>query len=580
MTYQEMNGDRFEQLVRRSARARWDLDPGNGGPDYVDGREVDCVCETDDVVHLVEATTSRRVDKIRSDLGKLKNIKSTVNRRHDKLVQLWIITRSEPTADQRKICKGTNARIQSIEEFRRNILDVPLYMKLRLRHVFGSASDPRTESSELPLDEYVSLPITSHDKPNEEHSISSLARRLEDKGVIVLLGEFGAGKSLSIRELFLELRRRHSTTGMGLIPVPINLRDHWGQTDIPEMLHRHAKGLGFDSPQHLVRAWNAGQLVPLFDGFDELFAQGVLSPQKRRGARRAAVQVVREAIQLSRGRNGLIVTGRRHYFDSIPELRRAFDLRVEDLVVDLGAFTPDQADAYLRKRGVSARLPEWIPRRPLLLGHLAARGLLQDTATEAFVSPEAAWDGLINGIVQREARLSSDLDPSAIRRLLEKLSTSTRTAVGGENELSADEVGRAYKAVTGYPPVEGTQVLLQRLPGLTVASPSEGTRTFVADEMCDALRASDFVSYIETPHEQFCSETLQEPLSAFACSMVAYLCESRSIPMKKHWVAAQVGVNKWNDGTLALDALSAANRGDGESFDGEGLCHRWIRGRC
>lgn len=575
MTYEAMSGPMFERLVRRSARARWDLDLGEGGPDFVDGREIDCVCETDDVIHLVEATTSRKADKVRKDSKKLSTLTPIVSRKRDKLVQPWIITRSEPTADQRSACRGTGVKIQSLDQFRRSILDVSSYIRLRSLYQFGSASDPATTSTQLPKDEYIALPITTHETADEEHSITSLARRLEQKQVIVLLGEFGAGKSLSIRELFYKLSQRHHTAATGLVPVPINLREHWGQIDLSEILHRHANQLGFDRPQHLVRAWHAGQVLPLLDGFDELFAQGLVRPEGRRRARRAAVQVVREAIRLSRRRNGVIVAGRAHYFDSIIELRRALGLRTDDLIVDLGAFGPEQADEYLRKRGVDARVPEWIPRRPLLLGHLAARKLLHDSVTRPFTSAAAAWNGLLDDIVRREAQLSPDLEPYALRRLLEKLATSTRTAVGGQNELTDEEVGRAYKEVTGYPADGPTHVLLQRLPGLTVASPAEGTRTFVADEMREALQASDLVSYIAAPHERFCAEALQEPLSDFACSMVGHVCETRAMPIKKHVVAAQEAVNRWDDGTLALDAiLGGGGRGDVQGLDCEDMTVR------
>ena len=60
----------FEAGVLRIARHRW---PGaeSTGPTLIDGQERDGIFITEECVHLVECTTSRRKDKADSDLKKL-----------------------------------------------------------------------------------------------------------------------------------------------------------------------------------------------------------------------------------------------------------------------------------------------------------------------------------------------------------------------------------------------------------------------------------------------------------------------------------------------------------------------------
>ena len=91
----------FENEARRIARALW---PGArySGAVKVDGRERDGLFETEECIHLLEATTSRKLEKAREDIAKLTSLalklqKSTLA----KAVRCWFVTRDEPTADQR-----------------------------------------------------------------------------------------------------------------------------------------------------------------------------------------------------------------------------------------------------------------------------------------------------------------------------------------------------------------------------------------------------------------------------------------------------------------------------------------------
>lgn len=95
----------FEDEVRRIARALWPSAEFSGAA-IMEGKEIDGVFETEDVIHIVEATTSRRKEKAQQDTTKLsKLINVHKGKSGTRAVRGWFITRDEPTADQRKVAE-------------------------------------------------------------------------------------------------------------------------------------------------------------------------------------------------------------------------------------------------------------------------------------------------------------------------------------------------------------------------------------------------------------------------------------------------------------------------------------------
>jgi hypothetical protein len=554
-------GNLFEQQVRSLARAKWSLPPGAGGARLISGQEIDIVCETEDVTHLIMCTIERKTQKVKSDVEKLGKAARFLQSQGI-LARQWEITREEPTADQREIARSASVTLHSIAEFRRSLINIDEYFDLRSKYRFGSAADPVSESQVLPEDEYLPLPIRNI--RNEEYdSIRSLAQKLENGTIGVLTGDFGAGKSLSTRELFFELRRRFHAAGKQLIPISINLREHWGQSDIAEVLTRHAHNIGYAKPNDLVRAWNAGNCVLLLDGFDELGVQPIVShPRTRKMARHAATKIIREFVAAARGRTGVLVTGRAYYFDSLEEMRSALGFALVDPILELGVFSEDVASEYLMKRGVSSGLPDWLPRTPLLLGYLVARHLLGAVAELGGIEdPADAWDQFLDRISARDSSLGPDVDAFTVRRLLERLATKSRLAFGGTRELDDTDIGDAFREVTGVSAFDATHILLQRLPGLTSRTSHEGTRQFVDNEMLEVLRASDARYFLVNPYSRFVEGTLQHPLSKFACDALAYYSMQSGVTPQQYVSAAREAVNRWGDGTLALDCLISGGIG-------------------
>ena len=350
------DGRQFEEEVRALARARWNLAPGAGGAQNVNGQEIDCVAETEEVTHLVMCTVSRKLDKLRADVDKLVKAGRHLSQRGH-TTKLWAVTLDEPTADQKEYAKRSAVVTVSVAEYRRALINAEQYFDLRSRYRFGSAADPESHSQKLPEDEYVPSGIVDVDT-GERASVKSIARLLEHGDLVVLIGTFGAGKSVSLREIFFELRRRFGTTDKRLLPIALNLREHWMQPSPAEVLMRHANILGYPRAADLVRVWNAGAAIPLLDGFDELSTQSLVSSVRtRRQARYAATAIVREFVSGARGHAGILITGRANYFDSYSELRTALGLRKGDRIFEILPFDEQQAETYLAKKGFSGGLP-------------------------------------------------------------------------------------------------------------------------------------------------------------------------------------------------------------------------------
>ncbi len=495
-----LDGRQFEDEVRRVARARWPQAEYDGAAN-VEGREYDGVFETDDVVHFVECTTWRTKDKAEKDIGKLAGRVRKVLSGHRRLAQGWFITASEPTADQRSVTtkyKDITIRVLSFDQFRAELIDGSGYLRDRTNYGFGSARDPETGSPHV-RDDYVPVDLLP-DGRGDALTASVLATRLAVDGRVVLLGDYGAGKSMTLRAIFMQLANEYRTGRATKFPIHINLRDHQAQSDPTEALERHARRIGFPRPDHLVRAWRAGDTHLLLDGFDEIATQGWAGPTKRlRDLRRRAVELVRQFIRQTPRGAPILVAGREHFFDSRTEM--VVSLGVEAFsVLRLGEFSDEQLSNYLARKGWAGAIPSWIPSRPLLLSYLASRGLLAEVLSVPTGSAAgAAWNQLLDRICEREAEIEAGIDGHTVRRVLERLATVARQTSDGLGPLLFEDISGAFTTVCGYNADDRGMVLLQRLPGLGVRDPETGSRQFVDATLADTARAGDVVAYIADP---------------------------------------------------------------------------------
>jgi NACHT domain-containing protein len=497
----------FENEVRRIARELWP-DAQYDGSQISDGRERDGIFETEDCVHLVEATVSRSKEKADEDSKKLAALAKKVQIRNpQKAVRCWFITKDEPTADQRTVIKARAASVipLAFAQFQSKLIDVSSYLALRDNYAFGSVRDPATGSSKAEV-EYVSLDLIQSDT-QALWGIDEVSSSLLSGKRFIILGDYGSGKSMTLREIYRSLRANFLKGKTSKFPIYLNLRDHFGQMNPAEVLERHARNVGFPHPAHLVRSWRAGYVVLLIDGFDELTTLGIQGLWKRlHDIRYRAMEIVRQFIREQPLDIGLILAGRAHFFDSERERKTALGTNSSFIELALNEFNDEQIQRYLGKSGLRGSVPNWMPSRPLLVGYLAASGILEqafsaDSPDSKMLAadPARGWDFIIDKVCAREAEIEAGIDGQTVRRILERLATMTRQSQSGLGPLTPQNVIDAFSEICGYQPDEKGLVLLQRMPGLGIDRAEEGTRIFLDEDFADVCRAGDLTLYLSDP---------------------------------------------------------------------------------
>lgn len=134
MTYEE--DSIFEDEVRRIARHLWPESEFSGSK-LMDGQERDGVFFTEDCIHIVEATTSRKLDKARKDITKSVKLATKLQKYNPtKVVKCWFVTQNEPTADQRKFAERYTGRVVviSFSQFQGRIVKAKSYLSLDFAH--------------------------------------------------------------------------------------------------------------------------------------------------------------------------------------------------------------------------------------------------------------------------------------------------------------------------------------------------------------------------------------------------------------------------------------------------------------
>ena len=311
-----MDGPSFEAEVLSVARALWP-EAADSGPVMRQGRERDGEFETSEVTHLVECTIERTKSKAQEDSDKLrKRIAYLQGKNSSRLYKGWFVTLNEPTAEQRGVVERCPAPVQAISfrEFRKRLVDADRYLTARLDYAFGSMRDPRTEGIHL---DHGYVPLEFVDETETYKGVSDLLTEIRDGQRLVLLGDYGSGKSTTLSELFRRLRNAFVRHEHSRFPVVLNLRDHHGQTDPVEALERHARNIGYPSAFDLVRAWRAGYIDLFLDGFDEIAVVGWAgSGRHLKNIRFRSMELIRRFVQDSPTGIGLVVVGRGHYFDN------------------------------------------------------------------------------------------------------------------------------------------------------------------------------------------------------------------------------------------------------------------------
>ncbi|HCB0627801.1 TPA: NACHT domain-containing protein [Klebsiella variicola subsp. variicola] len=496
----------FEDEVRRIARARWP-EAQYSGASIINGRERDGVFETDDVIHYVEATTSKRADKAKYDTKKIFELMSQQQKSGSMKGSIgWFVTKDEPTAEQREEVKRhgkQQIKALSFSQFQQALVDVPGYISARANHFFGSIKDPTTGEINARI-EYVPLDLVNIES-DTIHDINSITEGLRRGESYSLLGDYGAGKSMTLRQIYFSLTEKYKTSETPLFPLYINLREHSGQDDPTEVIERHARRIGFEKSHTLVNAWRAGFVIPILDGFDEITSLGITaSRNKMREARRRSLEAIRKLIEQTPTSVGIVIAGREHFFNNKEERFGSLKLRKNTIDLNLNEFTSKQIQRYLKNnhRDGKQKIPTWMPTRPLLVGYIVSRGLLDSLPEDELnLDHIDGWDYLLDKIFEREANISPNLDGDTLRKILERLATISRGTPDGIGPITQKQIRDAYIDICETEPDEQATVILQRLPGLGVYRNEEDSRVFVDSELSGVCRARDIADFILNPYD-------------------------------------------------------------------------------
>ncbi|MGF2687267.1 NACHT domain-containing protein [Marinobacter sp. DUT-3] len=534
----------FEEEVRFIAEAVWGLESGACQPThYPDDpvvRELDGIARLRDVTHLVMVTTSTKLEKLKSDVRKL-NAAEAVEKKSVAAVSKWLITKKQVDAQHIEHARQNNVTVLTSEQFKNRFFDGRRYMSLREVSTFGSARNPADNSVTIDDDVYVPLPMAKVERVKQRSrlgaayeeklvgtNIREICDFIEDGKIVVLLAPFGAGKSLTTREVFATLSKKYRSSNGALVPVCLNLREHWGQEYFDEMLERHARSIGFKPKEDLVVAWRAGLGCILLDGFDEVASQTIVRKDDKnfmREARRVALSGVRDFLTKVPVHLGAFICGRDHYFDNFSEMSHALGVGSERCVlVKLDEFTEEGANQFLKKNGVDSYLPDWLPKKPLILSYLIQNKLLDDILDiDASEGYGYAWDAFISRITERESELEKAvMDSHTLRNVMERLAYFVRSLSSGSGPITGNDLATSYNVETGQSAGEGVLAQLQRLPGLTQREQDSGSRSFVDPDMLAALQGGALARIISGQYEHL-GEAPLAAISERAASVAAFL---------------------------------------------------------
>ncbi|MGQ4383060.1 NACHT domain-containing protein [Streptomyces sp. SAS_270] len=540
----------FEEEVRTVARALWSTARDDGAIN-LDGVEHDGVYFTHDVVHCVEVTVSGRKDKAEHDGKKLSKAIIRWTGSDGRTARGWFVTLGEPTTEQTKALQAIDRRITpiSFRRFKSRLFDAYLYAQRREQMTFGSAINPAGKEQEL--ERYIPAEfeaISQEGSFTSSPSFSDLIERVKAAERFCFVGDYGIGKSMTLREIYLRLSQVHKSGESLRHPVHLNLRDHWGQRSPRVALTQHAEDLGYDRPDQIIAAWRAGYVDILLDGFDEIAAPGWSSDiVELRHSRRRAVELVRQFFDKTPPKASVVVVGRRSYFDSLDELNSSLFNGESCTLLEISEFNDRQIKQYLRGKNWQG-LPDWLPKRPLLIGYLVNKKILEtDLGPLHGLSPAEGWDWLLDQISKREASIETGLDGPTIRLTIERLASVARKSASCLGPLTYAEITEGFKFIRGREPSDDQRTILHRLPGLG-SDPNfeEGTREFVDIDFAGAAQARDVSSFIVNP---------------FAVDVQTVRAWSQSLLQSGIEVAALQCREVATDGTIAT-ALSFAQRND------------------
>lgn len=270
--------------------------------------------------------------------------------------KLELVYRGErvPEDDERfRRAVGKGVWLRHFDDYEQKLWDHTRYLRQQTGQLRG---DP-----EYQLDLYVDKRWAPLDaaEPEGAEVAAEVLRLLDTDGprFLVVLGDFGTGKTFLLRKLAVDLRARRPD----LVPVLVTMRDLEKGRTLDELLAQHMAAKGEDRFPHKAFRFllRRGRIVLLFDGFDELVQR--TSPER---VPRHFETLLEAADQDAK----VIVTSRDLHFvtDQAVRARSGVQIRLfpldeaqrRELAVMAFGGKPDAADRFLDLIGRIPNLPD------------------------------------------------------------------------------------------------------------------------------------------------------------------------------------------------------------------------------
>ena len=515
-----MKWQELERLVRDVAEAKFGA---TARAEDVAGVKCDCVIHLDDgSVVLIEISKEKTIDKLRTDLAKFNVLRPHFFQKNI-FPKCYFITMENPTPAFIEAGKANFVQTYSVSQFFDALLGLNRYAKSRISLPFGSAVD--LYSGKPDRKQYVA--VTYESINGEGYSVERIVSELVDGRTVVLIGDYGSGKSRCTQEVFESLIRSQQDHFRN--PIAINLRENWGLKRSQEIITRHFTDMGLmDVLAQALKVAYASATVYLLDGFDEIGAQTWSDdPTKLVEIRKQSLVGVKDLITQARG--GVLITGREHYFNNDAELitclgldhKNPLFLRCNQQLTDA------QFSALLGRTPVE--FPTWMPKKPLIAT------IIRDVDSQAIDKLLATssgevdfWNLLMDTFCDREARINPILDPSIIRALYTKIARLTRVTKSSLGPISIKQINDAFEQTTGRPPTDESAIVLQRLPGLSRIGAESLDRQFADTFILDGLKAEDVLDLYVQGTPEALEEIWTHPVEEFGAYFISTrLQESR-----------------------------------------------------
>lgn len=513
MAWQEL-----ERWVRRISEVKF------GAParaEDIAGVKCDCIIRLNDgSAVIVEISKSDTVEKLRMDLAKFNAIRPYFFQKNI-FPKCFFVTLGTPTPPLIATGQESFVSVFSIEQYIDFLLGHAKYVTARQTQAFGSAVD--LYSGKPDQKKYVSVDYFS--EFGDAYSVAKIADELIKGKTIILIGDYGSGKSRCIKELFSyinETRQKHYC-----YPLAVNLRENWGLKRATEVITRHFTDLGLgDLVEDVLKTAFTKGTVYLLDGFDEIGAQTWSDdPTKLKEIRKQSLVGIKEIIQRAEG--GALITGREHYFNDDAEMIECLGLGSKDVLVLRCNQELDPIQFTEMVGRTITDLPAWVPKKPLI-GTIIRD--MEPESIDALFSTSTGqidfWDMLLTTFCEREANINPILDPAIIRALYSRIGRLSRTTPNSLGPVAIKDINEAFESVTGRPPTDESAIILQRLPGLSRVGAESLDRQFVDSYILDGLKAEDVLTIYQSGDQAVLKLEWRHPIESFGSFYLGARIES------------------------------------------------------